>query len=398
MIQTKVMELSTPEDYAPAGKPANRCGWLALIRETLQTAMQRAGLLAAAGAIALLGAPLVHAQAIGWVWNNNPTTPGTTTPDAAYSYNSAGGSVAITRSSEGNYTVLFAGLENGENSHVQVSAYGPGSNFCMSGGWYSPDGIDVGAVVYCYNTAGNIVDNSFTLLYTARSLNDEVRPELAFLWANAPTTPSYTPATPYQFNETGGTNTVTRNGTGSYTANLPGLKKTGGTVLVTAYGDTPARCQVANWSSGASGTDVNVTCTDAAGVAADEMFDLVYSILETAGDGLVSFGGAAILAFNDKDKNPYDVSGKDSIPLGFFKMYSQRTGTGTYVWTITVSDGSWISTTALVTAYGAPGNYCSTNSWNSNSSTTTVYINCFDAAGAPADTEFTATFQLASTA
>jgi hypothetical protein len=365
------------------------------MHETLRKTLRRAGPFAAVAGIALFGATQVRAQAIGWVWNNNPSTPGTTTPDASYSYNSSGGAISATRNAEGDYTVLFAGLGNSLASDVQATAYGGGANFCVVGSWSSSNGTDVAANVFCYNTAGSLADNSFTLLYQARSSDDAFRAKLAFLWANEPTTANYTPDTSYQYNETGGTNTITRNGAGSYTANLPGLTRTGGTVLVTAYGSTAARCQAAGWTGGSSGTDVNVTCTNAAGVATDEMFDLVYSILETAGYGQLSNIGGAIWAFNDTRKTPYDVSGKYSVPFGFFKMYSQRIAKGAYVWTITVDGDAWISTTVLATAYGVPGNYCNTNSWQMNSTTISIYVNCFNAAGAPADTQFTATFQVA---
>jgi hypothetical protein len=239
-----------------------------------------------------------------------------------------------------------------------------------------------------------LADHSFTLLYQARTHSDRTTPTVAFLLADQPTSPSYTPNTDYQYNPSSGTNTITRSGAGTYTANLPGLTRIGGTVIVTAYGGAPAHCQVTNWTGGSSGTDVNVNCTDATGVAADEYFTLVYSIFETAGYSPGSANGGAIWASKDKDGTPYDVSTRYSIPIDGEEMLAQRIGRGRYVWSMNVED-TWASSTVIVTAYGAPGNYCSTNYWTSTSIETTVYVNCFNAAGVSADTRFTATFQLA---
>jgi len=345
-------------------------------------------------AIAMLGAPQVRAQAIGFVWNNNPTTPGTTTPNTAYSYNSSGGAISITRNATGVYDVTFAGLGNASNSNVQVTAYGTGPDFCISGGWTSPSGSDVVARVLCYTSAGSLADHSFTMLYQARTHSDPTTPTVAFLWANQPTSASYTPDLAYQYNPASGTNTITRSSTGNYTANLPGLTANGGTVIVTAYGGTAARCQVTSWGSGSSGTDVNVNCTNTTGVASDEEFTLVYSISETAGYSPGSANGGAIWAFYPARTTFYNVSGQYSIAIDGEKMYAKSIGTGSCVWSMTV-DPTWTSSTVLVTAYGAPGSYCSTDQWRSNSTHTTVYVHCFNAAGTPSNTRFTATFQLA---
>jgi hypothetical protein len=348
----------------------------------------------ALAALVLLGAPQVFAQAIGFVWNNNPTTVGTTTPDTAYSYNSSGGAVSIIRKAIGNYSVIFAGLGNGLNSNAVVSGYGTGPNFCNVGGWFSPNDTDVEVDVVCFNEAGYPDDHSFTALYQARTHSDPTTATVAFLYANQPTASSYTPPLEYQFNPAGGTNTIVRSSVGNYVATLPYLTQLGGTVIVTAFAITAAHCQVTDWGSLSSGTIVYVNCTNGAGVATDEEFSLVYSIYDTAGYGVGSGNGGAIWANKDKDNNPYDVSTTFSIAIDGEEMLAQRIGKGSYTWTMNVQD-TWTSSTVIVTAYDAPGNYCSTDKWVSTSTTTTVYVHCYNAAGAPEDTLFTATFQLA---
>ena len=357
-----------------------------------QKSLRKMGPLAAVAAIVLLGAPQVRAQAIGFVLNNNPTSPGTTTPDTSYSYNSTGGAISVTRYAAGDYSVTFAGLGNALNSNVVVTAWGPGPNYCISSGWSTPNGADVDATVYCYNNAGGLADHAFTLLYQSRT--EIGTPYIAFLWADQPTSSSYAPDLNYSYNPTGGTNTVTRSSVGNYTANLPGLNRSGGTVLVGSFGSAPAHCQVTDWGGGSSGTNVGVNCTDGTGTAADEYFTLVYSIDATAGYGVNSFDGGAIWARNDTTKTPYDVSTRYSKNIDGEEMTAQRIGKGRYQWTMNV-EPQWTSSTVLVTAYGAPGSYCSTDEWLSNSEYTSVYVNCFDATGAPSNTRFTATFQLA---
>src|SRR5580658_9186554 len=95
----------------------------------------RACLFAALAAVTLLAGSQAHAQLIGFVLNDNPTILGTTTPDSGHSYNSSGGAITIYHPVKGFYYVTFAGLGSEISSNVQVSGYGSGSNFCVSGGW-----------------------------------------------------------------------------------------------------------------------------------------------------------------------------------------------------------------------------------------------------------------------
>jgi len=345
-------------------------------------------------AIAFASASQVRAQAVGFVWNNNPTTSGTTTPASAYSYNSSGGVNTVTRNSVGSYTVNFPGLGNGLNSNVEVTPYGTGPAYCMVGNWSSSGSSEVQVNIDCYNRLAAAVDHSFTVLYQARTHSDPTTPSVAFLWANQPTTASYTPELEYQYNAGGGTNTITRSSTGNYTANLPGFSATGGTVIVSAYGSAPAHCQVTSWSNSSAGAVVNVNCTDSTGISVDEYFTLVYSIYETAGYSPGSANGGAIWAFKSEDTSPYDVSTRYSIAIDGEEMLAQKIAKGSYTWTMNV-EPEWAESTVLVTAYGALGSYCNVNDWSSTSTTTTVYVLCFNASGAPVDTKFTATFQLA---
>lgn len=70
----------------------------------------------------------------------------------------------------------------------------------------------------------------------------------AWVAAERPTVTAYTPTLDYQWNSTGGTNTVLRIGVGDYFVSMPGLGGLGGNVQVTSYGFGAARCKVQSWT------------------------------------------------------------------------------------------------------------------------------------------------------
>jgi hypothetical protein len=101
-----------------------------------------------------------------------------------------------------------------------------------------------------------------------------------YVWANDPTATSYTPAGPYQFNNTGRTNTAGRldGNTGQYRVRFPSLKPGNrSTAVITAYGAGKEYCTIKGWTSdGSTGTYVYVQCYDYQGKARDARFTLTY--------------------------------------------------------------------------------------------------------------------------
>jgi hypothetical protein len=100
---------------------------------------------------------------IGYLWAHDPTSA-SYTPTSTYSFNSSGGSNTVTRNGVGNYTVHLPGIGD-NNGHVQVTAYGSGSERCKSGGWSSSGGT-LDASVVCFTPAGAAVDTLYTVSYT----------------------------------------------------------------------------------------------------------------------------------------------------------------------------------------------------------------------------------------
>jgi hypothetical protein len=100
--------------------------------------------------------------------------------------------------------------------------------------------------------------------------------ESGYVWANEPSSASYTPSTYYSFNSSGGANTILRSGVGRYTVNLYGLVAGGGHVQVTAYGPSSDTCKVANWGVGGTYLSVNVNCYNHLGQPVDTYYTLYF--------------------------------------------------------------------------------------------------------------------------
>jgi hypothetical protein len=354
--------------------------------------MAQATALASLLAVAVGGA--AHAASthnVGWVLDTHPHDTGPYKP--VVSFNSAGGSVTIAREGTGTYLVEFGKLYDAPSDDVQVTAFDT-SSYCVSGGW-NPSGLTIEARVDCYDSSGAPADSEFTLLYQSRSGTfGSGGAGLAFLWADEPTSASYTPELDYQYNSTGGTNTILRNSVGNYTATLPGFTANGGDVLVTAY-DAPARCKVGTFRTNTStGVAVNVLCFNTEGVAADEEFDLAYALKEPFGLTTASNShGAWAWANRPNDAASYVPPAPEQYN-GFAtgRLTAQKLGTGQYAVNI---PGQLIyrSSTILATGYGMGADYCNTSNWVSNPKANTVYVNCYKQGGMPVDAEFDVTLQ-----
>ncbi len=205
-------------------------------------------------------------------------------PSWAYQYNSTGQTNTITRNSTGDYTVRLRDLGSSGGT-VKVTAFGVHSNYCKAKSWESADSDEL-VDVLCFDSAGDPVDEWFTLVYADRSSILANEGANGYVWADHPTEPVYTPTLAYQYNSSGATNTITRTAVGLYTVTLPGLgnnfrSASWGTVHVTAHHTTSKRCEVAEWRINglvASLTlSVDVACHTAGGAPADSKFVLQFT-------------------------------------------------------------------------------------------------------------------------
>jgi len=97
-----------------------------------------------------------------------------------------------------------------------------------------------------------------------------------YVWADNPTSASYTPSASYSFNSSGGAISINRGGVGTYAVKFSGLggPTAGGNVQVTADGAGSESCKVMNWSSGGPDFTANVRCFTSSGVPVDTRYSI----------------------------------------------------------------------------------------------------------------------------
>lgn len=332
--------------------------------------------LAAAVPLAFAAAvPAAEAVSYAYVWASEPSADFYRPPNE-YASNPGGGTVTITRTGAGAYTVLFVGLNGvGDDSgNVQVTAYGSSGVRCKVLSW-----IGEAVSVRCFDPAGDPADERFALLFTRA---DAETTGVAYAWSDEPTENESIANFNYAFNPGGGTVTIQRADTGIYTVNFPGLDVLGldgGNVQVTAYGADTHYCKVEGWTEDA----VDVRCFATDGAPADARFTVLFTkpVAETP--------DLFYVWANDPDAPaPYEPPTDYSYDASGGTVSVERTGEGAYVVTFPGLDELSVPSSAhvQVTAYGANGRTCKIEGWEIES----VAVLCQDAVGNQADTAFSA--------
>lgn len=342
----------------------------------------------------ILGSAIAQTnESSAYVWANDPAAE-SYTPDERYQYNSSGEVNTITKTGVGTYTVHLPGM-NGSAGNVQVTATGgsttngaPGE-ICQLAG--EAKGSDF--FVICYGLGGEPADVSFSLLYT--NGNVFLGWNSAYIWANFTFADLPVVNEDYNFNQTGGTNTVERIDAGHYRVVLPGLGADEGNVQVTLSNTTDAlACTPSFWGiDDQGGKYVEVLCFNAAG----ELVDASFMLLHVAGVGNQSAEGAwgvwargAYLWVNHAGIPNAYVPGKSfQYNTAGGDAEVQRTERGVY--DITIPNigigGGNIQLSALGTEQA--GISCSVTWWEiTEESALHMTVGCMDATGAPGDTRF----------
>ncbi len=101
----------------------------------------------------------------GYALADQPAAAAPYVPAAATRFNSGGGTIEVTRTSTGLYSVRFAGLGRtpGQRDNVQVSAYDSVPAYCKPGLWIT-SGVDLVVPVACLDASGNPADSRFTVM------------------------------------------------------------------------------------------------------------------------------------------------------------------------------------------------------------------------------------------
>jgi hypothetical protein len=322
----------------------------------------------------------------GYVWADSPTADDYE-PASWYQRNSTGAANRITHLSVGNYQVRFTNLGTwtGNGGTVDVTAYDFTNQHCKVGSWYA-SGTDLLVNVNCYTTNGVATDALFTASFVSPTQDPG---DIAYVWADSPTASSYTPASFYQFNATGASNTISRWATGRYVVTMPGMGTSpGGHVKVTAYGWDSASCGVLDWNSVGTAQEINVMCVDASGSYVDTYFTATFvrgvSVLGVNG------GESGYVFGTSPSTESYPVNNGYGFNSTGATNTITRLGAGEYRVTfpgLTRGGGH-----VQVTAAGDANRRCKVTNWGTDSAETRVYLRCFTLAGSLADAFFVASY------
>lgn len=318
----------------------------------------------------------------GYVWANQPTAA-SYTPSNTYQFNSSGATNTIVRTAVGTYTVKFPNLAASAGT-VHVSAYGTGSQSCKVVNWF-PSGSEEHVNVACFNSAGSRADALFTVSFNLPAGN--IGP-LGHVWADQPSTASYTPSASYRFNSSGGTNTISRSGVGAYTVRLPGLAASAGNVKVTAYGGGSELCKVGNWFPSGADQLVNVRCYSTSGAAVDTRFTMTYA----RNMGITGIPGqpSGYAWANQSTTASYTPSTSYKFNSSGGTNTISRSGVGAY--TLSIPGVGVGGGHVQVSAYGSGTAECKVASWFPSGGAQKVNVRCFSTTGAPVDSLYTVTF------
>jgi hypothetical protein len=317
-----------------------------------------------------------HANNYAYAWAQDSSSA-SYTPDASYAYNAGSPSaITATRLGVGQYTMEWDGFDliGSGGGHVQVTAYGSGNAHCSVSYW-GPATVAVG----CFMPDGTPVDSRYTVLYMRPDGDDD---GLAFAWASEPASASYTPDGSYSYNAAGGAITATRSGTGAYQMSWSGFEDVGingGNIQVSGYtvGGADVSCGVGGWGS----YTASVYCYDSAG----DPVDAYYTILFLKPPKKNWTQEYAFAWANDPTAASYEPQTFYSFNRAGKPIEINRSSVGRYAVTFPSFEYLPGGGNVQVSQYAGGGGYCKIDYWSSN----TVYVECFDAAGAASDEYFT---------
>jgi hypothetical protein len=202
-----------------------------------------------------------------------------------------------------------------------------------------------------------------------------------YVWANLPASPSYTPATAWAFNRSGGPITITRQGVGTYTVRFAGLSAvlgTKSTLHVTGYFADNTYCKPATQKL--LSDVVQIKCFDA---ASGRPSDAYYTVYITKRYGDLAFAYA-----NQPTATNYAPPGSASHnPAGAMRVF--RNGVGNYS-VLFVGLGSRLTPNgghAQAVAIGTGAQHCRIVNWT-GAPDLRINVLCFSRAGAPKDVKF----------
>ncbi len=187
-----------------------------------------------------------------------------------------------------------------------------------------------------------------------------------------------------------GKTSITRTDTGVYKVFFENMTSYGGTVHVTAYGGNH-RCNVLYWERVSNGQNVHVRCFSPAGNLQNGNFAVMYYKDGPKGD----YYADGYLWASRPTEGSYIPPLSYQANASDLKNEVARSGTGTYrvyMPGMNIESSDRIGGTVMVTSYGWTSNYCKVSGWAFTGSQLYANVNCFNANGNKADTQFTFSF------
>jgi len=219
----------------------------------------------------------------------------------------------------------------------------------------------------------------------------------AYVWANEPTSASYTPAVSYQWNSTSPTrvvNHVQRTGVGVYLVFMKDLVGAHGTVSVTAYGESSAYCKVVDWfpvQDGASTSQrIRVHCFDRTGTPVDSRFTVSYANRRSTPFPMAYLWADQPFTTNYAPNPLYRFSSTGQVPT------IERAAAGLYIVSLPGfrrPGASDITGIAMVTGYGPGPDRCGVAFGPGGfAAIEAVQVSCTTPSGQLVDSQFTLTY------
>jgi hypothetical protein len=205
---------------------------------------------------------------------------------------------------------------------------------------------------------------------------------------NQPTVASYTPPGKLQYNSMGLTNSIQRTGTGTYTIDFAGFQFHGGSVSVTAAGQTAAVCEVVTWAKNTAGQQVQVACFAPSGAPADEEFDAAYTGLPGASAPAPAVAYVKIDSLNAHEHFP----DSDDWYASFTSTGPVATHVSTGRYRVLFPGLDVNAGTASVTAWGDDAATCRIVNWAGTSQGEVFNIACTGPGGVPVDSKSDTSF------
>jgi hypothetical protein len=324
----------------------------------------------------------------GYALADQPTAAGPYVPAAGTRFNSGGGTIEVTRTSTGVYSVRFAGLgrTSGQRDNVQVSAYNSVPVYCRPGPW-TTNAADLVVPVVCFDASGALTDSRFTVMALGAWAFGKTAP-LGFVLYQSDTGNFRLDGLATSRNSSGGHVDGARNSEGSFGLQFQGLESAWlaapAAVQMTSVGPTLRRCRSTAYDR--STASVGVICTRIGGSPGDAAWSLVWL---QQGRPSMRFGFS--WATSEGQTTEYVTFPDFRINSSGGTVKARKTAVGRYhvVFTGLARPAGATETVLVSSLFTTTDRICDILEWgNAGASDLYVDVACYDIAGTPTDSRF----------